>query len=131
MDAAGIVAKLSKAIPTVQLTVTYDPATDPNKRMGRPHQYTSKVMFDDSRVSSNPKAGERAKDRNDIPYGGTAEVFAAPEDAEAWVKYIDGLSKAAGGVLQPDYYYRSGAVVLRVSYLLTPTQAQEYQKAIS
>ncbi len=131
LDAAGMTAKLAKTIPTIKLTVTYNATSDPNQRMGRPHQYLSKTAFDDTRVSDNPKASERAKDRNDIAYGGTVEVFATPEDAETWFKYIDGLSQALGGMVQPDYYYRNGAVVVRVSHLLTPEQAKQYEQGIS
>jgi hypothetical protein len=132
-DAAAVTAQLTKAIPPVKLTVTYDATSDPNGRLGRPHQYTSKTAFDDTRVSNDPKAKEDAtKDRRDsISYGGTVEVFATADDATAWVKYVDTAQQALGGLLKPDYMYQHGKVVVRVSHLLTPDQAAAYDKALA
>lgn len=132
LDAAGVTAKIAKVIPSVKLTVTYDATTDPNGKLGRQHQYSSKTAFDDTRVSGNPKAKEASKEgrRDGIAYGGTVEVFPTVEDAQAWVKYIDGLQQALGSLVTPDYVYRQGAVVVRVSRLLTPDQAAGFEKAI-
>lgn len=132
-DAAGITRQLTtKGLP-VKLTVTYDATSDPNTRLGRPHQYTSKTAFDDTRVADSPQAKEDAtKDRRDsISYGGTVEVFPSADDATAWVKYVDGAQQALGGLLKPDYIYQHGAVVVRVSHLLTPDQAKAYEAAIA
>jgi len=132
-DAKTVTAALTKAIPTVKLTVTYDATSDPNTRLGRPHQYVSKTAFDDTRVSSLPKAAEDATDnrRDSISYGGTVEVFANDADATAWATYVDKAQQALGGLATPDYIYQHGAVVVRVSHLLTAAQAAEYQKALS
>lgn len=130
LDAKAVTEKLAAAIPTVKLTVVYDAATDPNGKLGRPNQYTSKTAFDDSRASSNPKAADDAHGRkNDIAYGGTVEVFASDDDAAAWEKYVTTITKSVGGLITPDYVYRHGKVVIRVSHLLTPDQAAEYDKA--
>lgn len=131
-DAAAVTAKIAKAIPSVKLTVTYDATSDPNGKLGRPHQYSSKTAFDDTRVSNDPKAKDASREgrRDGIAYGGTVEVFPTVEDAEAWVKYIDGVGKALGSLVTPDYVYRQGAVVVRVSRLLTPEQAAGFEKAI-
>lgn len=131
-DAAAVTAKLAKTITSVQLTVTYDATTDPNTRLGRPHQYTSKTAFDDTRVSEKPEAKEDAsQDRRDsISYGGTVEVFATAEDAKVWMDYVDKAQQALGGMLKPDYLYRHDAVVVRVSHLLTPDQAKQYEQGI-
>lgn len=133
LDAAGITAKLATTIPSVKLTVTYDATSDPNGRLGRQHQYSSKTAFDDTRVSNDPKAKEDAtKDRRDsISYGGTVEVFDTAEDAKAWMDYVDNAQQSLGGLLKPDYLYRHEAVVVRVSHLLTPDQAKQYEQGIS
>ncbi|MFB9364898.1 hypothetical protein [Kitasatospora albolonga] len=130
-DAKTVTERLAKTLP-VKLTVTYDATTDPNGKLGRPHQYLSKTAFDDTRVSNSPKAKEdESKGRRDsISYGGTVEVFATPEDAETWMRYVDSMQAAFGALVTPDYLYRSGVTVVRVSHLLTAEQAKAYEAAI-
>lgn len=132
-DAAAVTAKLTTAIPSVKLTVTYDATSDPNGRLGRPHQYTSKTAFDDTRVSGTAQAqGDATQNRRDsISYGGTVEVFPTADDAAAWVKAIDIEQQAFSGLVRPDYMYQHGKVVARVSHLLTPDQAAAYDRAIN
>jgi len=131
-DAAAITSQLAAKIPSVKLTVTYDATTDPNGKLGRPHQYIGKTAFDDSRVSSLPKAKEDAvRDRRDsISYGGTVETFATIDDAKAWADYVDKAQQALGALATPDYIYQAGTVVVRVSHLLTAAQAGEYKTAL-
>ncbi|GGV16277.1 hypothetical protein GCM10010495_33170 [Kitasatospora herbaricolor] len=133
LDAAAVTQQLIRVIPTVKLTVTYDGTTDPNGKLGRPHQYVSKSAFDDSRVSGLPKAKEdESRGRRDsISYGGTVEIFATPEDARGWADYIDQGQQAMGSLLTPDYIFRNGTVVVRVSHLLTTEQASAYGRAIA
>ncbi|MFF1874293.1 hypothetical protein [Kitasatospora herbaricolor] len=133
LDAAAVTQQLIRVIPTVKLTVTYDGTTDPNGKLGRPHQYVSKSAFDDTRVSGLPKAKEdESRGRRDsISYGGTVEIFATPEDARGWADYIDQGQQAMGSLLTPDYIFRNGTVVVRVSHLLTTEQASAYGRAIA
>ncbi|WP_431683250.1 hypothetical protein [Kitasatospora sp. KL5] len=130
-DATAVTKQLLATGLPVKLTVTYDGTTDPDGRLGQPHQYVSKTAFDDTRVSNSPLAKEDAVGhrRDAVSYGGTVEVFATPEDAEAWVQG-PGSGQAAGSSARPDYVYRSGVVVVRVSHLLTPEQAKAYASAI-
>lgn len=132
-DAKTVTLKLATAIPTVKLTVTYDGTTDPNQRLGRPHQYLSKTAFDDSRVSGTSKAAEEAgsSGRDSICYGGTVEVFATVEDAQAWAKSVGAVTQALSGLEAPDYIYQHGKTVVRVSNLLTAEQAAAYDKAVA
>lgn len=133
LEAMAVTNKIAKAIPSVKLTVTYDATTDPNGRLGRPHQYVSKTAFDDTRVSDKPKAAEDAVQgrRDSISYGGTVEVFSTADDAAAWLADVDRGQQAISGLMLPDYLFRHDRVVVRVSHLLTPEQAAEYEKAIS
>ncbi|MFD9124208.1 hypothetical protein [Kitasatospora sp. NPDC059571] len=120
-DAQTITRQLTtKGLP-VKLTVTYDATTDPDGQLGKPHQYVSRTAFDDTRVADSPKAKEDATGhrRDSISYGGTVEVFASADDA------------ASAGPAGPDYTYRHGAVVVRVSHLLTPDQARAYETALA
>lgn len=132
-DAKAVTGKLAKTVPTVKLTVTYDATTDPNGKLGRQHQYQSKTAFDDTRVSSSPKAADDAVQgrRDSISYGGTVEVFATDADAETWATYVDKAQQALGPMATPDYIYRHGSVVVRVSHLLSAAQAGDYDKALS
>ncbi|MEC3992266.1 hypothetical protein VSR01_01375 [Actinacidiphila sp. DG2A-62] len=131
-DAATVTKQLAAAVPSVKLTVTYTEATDPNSRMGRPHQYVSKTAFADSRVSTNPKAKDEADGRPDaISYGGTVEVFAADADAKAWVDGIDKMGQAVSSLVTPDYLLRQGRYVIRASDLLTPGQVAEYKAVLA
>lgn len=133
LDAAAITAKLAKAGLPVKLTVTYTAATDPNGKLGRPHQYMSKTAFDDSRVADLPKAKEDESGgrRDSISHGGTVETFSTPEDAKAWADYVDHIGQAVGGLITPDYVFVKGATVVRVSHLLGADQAKAYETAIS
>ncbi|MFJ8039451.1 hypothetical protein ACIRBX_02920 [Kitasatospora sp. NPDC096147] len=130
-DAKSVTEKLARTLP-VRLTVTYDATSDPNGKLGRPHQYLSKTAFDDTRVSDSPKAKDGASQgrRDSISYGGTVEVFATPEDAETWVKYVDAMQATFSGFSTPDHLYRSGVTVVRVSHVLTADQAKAYENAI-
>ncbi|MFE2094769.1 hypothetical protein [Streptomyces sp. NPDC059460] len=130
LTAADLAKALAENIPTVSTTVAYTETTDPNKRMGRPHQYLSKVQFRDSRIPEAGAAKDADGDKTDIAYGGTVEVFANDADAAAWAKSVDEMTQNLGGLLTPDYIYRSGRTVIRASSHLTPTQAKEYEAAL-
>jgi hypothetical protein len=131
VDAASVTKQVTAAIPSVKTTVVYTDATDPNGKLGRPHQYVSKTAFADSRISK-AKAKEDANGRSDaISYGGTTEVFATEADAKAWVDYVDRIGQAVGGLVTPDYLLRHGRVVLRVSHLLTTAQVAEYKAVLA
>jgi hypothetical protein len=130
IDAKAITEQLRAAVPTVTLTVAYTAATDPNGRLGRPHQYASKTAFADSHIPK-AKAKDDADGRSDaISYGGTVEVFAEEADAKAWISYVDRATQAFGGLMAPDYLLRNGRYVIRVSHLLTPEQVAPYKAAL-
>lgn len=131
LDARAIAGKLTASIPTVSVTVEYTAASDPNKRLGRPHEYTSKLQFADSRVDQAQAKDDSSGDKTDIAYGGTVEVFTSAADAKAWVSYVDGIDKALGGMMAPDYVLRQGRYVFRVSHLLTPAQVGPYKTVLA
>jgi hypothetical protein len=130
-DAAAVTERLTEAIPTVKTTVVYTDASDPNGKLGRPHQYLSKTAFTDTRI---PYAKAHADDngrKDALSYGGTTEVFATDADAKAWVGYIDKIGQAVGGLVTPDYLLRNGRIVLRVSHVLTTAQVNEYKAVLA
>ncbi|TVZ84912.1 hypothetical protein FB157_120179 [Streptomyces sp. BK340] len=99
-------------------------AIDPNHLLGRPHQYTSKVTFDDSRV---PADQIRGMDKGDVGRGGAIEVFGSPADANARARYIQAVLKSMPPLAEYDYVH--GRVLVRVSHYLTPKQAAAYKTA--
>lgn len=131
-DALAITKQLAAAVPTVRLDIAFTAATDPNGKLGRPHQYTSKTAFIDSRIPA-AKAKEDAADGDHHPIaaGGTVEVFATDADAKAWIAYVDKIGQAFGGMVTPDYLLRHGRYVIRASHLLTPTQVDGYKAVLA
>ncbi|GAA3083478.1 hypothetical protein [Streptosporangium carneum] len=125
LDASGMVEALAKQGMPVTPTVTYDKASDPNKLLGRPNGYTSKASFADQRV--DPAKVPTAK-QGDVNLGGTVEVFATAEDAEARAASVKEAAKS--GPTAGEYSYVKGPVVVRVSKELMPMDAQQYEGAL-
>lgn len=117
-DAATIAAKIKKAVHAVTTTKNITAADDPNKLLGRPHQYTSATTLVDSRIDSSTGSVDR---------GGVVEVFANPDDAKARAAYIEAIGKAQPIFAEYDFVH--GTVLVRVAKALTPDQAAEYDKA--
>ncbi|MGW7197665.1 hypothetical protein [Streptomyces chryseus] len=122
LTAQQAVAALEKSIPELKLVQDYTEANDPNHLFGRPGGYTSKAAFSDSRVSS---ADVEGLDKDAIERGGSVEVFKTAEAAKARAKYIETIAKSMPGVTE--YHYMAGGILVRVSNLLTPTQAKDYE----
>ncbi|EOD63155.1 hypothetical protein [Amycolatopsis vancoresmycina] len=122
-SADQVVAKLAGKIPTVKLVKTYTAEDDPNHLLGRPNGYTSKAAFADSRIPVDQLDGT-APDSTDR--GGSVEVFADEAGAKARMDLVQAATKG----LDPEYDYVAGPVLVRVSHLLTPDQAKEYESAV-
>lgn len=91
--------------------------TDPNEKLGRPGYYISKADFSDSRVE---QVGEYL-------CGGTIETFSSEKDCKSRADYLNGLNDPEFGLLGLNQYvYQYDCVLFRVSYDLTPEQAEEY-----
>lgn len=96
----------------------FNPASDPNKLLGRPGQYTGKANFRDRRISGRGF---------DVDNGGSVETFANKGDASLRYRYVHAISTASS--LFAEYNYVEGTVVLRISHQLTPRQAKAYERA--
>jgi hypothetical protein len=113
----------AKGLPIGE-SVTYTDTTDLNHLLGRPGQYIGKVNFKDTRT---PDSGNH--DVNiAVDDGGSIEVFATAADATNRFTYVQTI--ATNSALFAEYDYQDGLVVLRVSKILTPAQAQVYQAAL-
>lgn len=124
-DASAVFSQLASQVKTAKLIKTYNEDNDPNKLLGRPNGYTSKIAFADSRLAKEDIAGT-AKDA--IERGGSVEVFPDAELARGRADYIQGILKSGG--LGSEYDYQSGPVLVRVTGNLSPSKAKEYQQAL-
>ena len=131
VTAAAVLHGLKAAVPTITRTIVYTAENDPNSRLGRPGQYTSKAGFHDSRVPA--REVEFESEPFAVRRGGDIEVFPDEGGAKDRAAYIDGIVNKSGGIpgIQPEYIYRRGRVLLRVSGALSPTIATEYEKALA
>ena len=119
-SAADVVDQLkAQGIPIGQ-SVIYTAETDPNHQLGRPNGYASKVNFNDTRL--------KFSENFDTDSGGSIEVYPSSSGASERKKYIDGIGKALPGLTE--YSYLKGSILLRVSHVLTPDQAKEYEGAL-
>ena len=107
---------LQEKVSTVTSVIVYDEETDPNENLGRPGQYIGKGDFFD----------ERMEDTEDN--AGTIEFFSSESDCTDRYEYLCKLSDpelGAFGVNQ--YIYKYELAIFRVSFDLTPTEAEEYK----
>ncbi|MFL6053661.1 MAG: hypothetical protein ACJ72W_12215 [Actinoallomurus sp.] len=117
-------ALASRGLP-VKDVIVYDENTDPNKRLGRPGQYTSKVNFTDPRMKKTVN-GAGGKDVTD---GGSVEVFDNASDALARGQYIERVMREIQ-VLGQEYDYLAGGILLRITGTLPPSAAHKYADAL-
>jgi hypothetical protein len=116
---------LAAKVTSSKVTVVYTAANDPNKLLGRPNGYLSKVAFSDSRVSPSDVEGTGS---DAVERGGSVEVFADADGAKKRSDYIQAIAK--GLPAASEYDYLSGGVLVRVSRVLTPDQAKDYETAL-
>jgi hypothetical protein len=121
-----VIQDLIKAGTPSRITVVFTAATDPNHRLGRPNQYTSKASFSDRRVPSSDTVGDT---KGSVDFGGSVEVFPNASEAKARAAYIQSVLKA-DPMLGTEYDYLNGPVLLRVSQYLTPSEAHTYKVAL-
>jgi hypothetical protein len=116
----AVIAHLKKAGVPIGEVQTYDASTDGNHLLGRPGQYIAKASWHDSRLDADA-------DFN-VPGGGTVEVFDSATALQMRQQYVEALTQ--GNALLAQYIYGSGLALIRVSSLLTPDQAKQYQQAL-
>ena len=123
-DATEVVQGLEDEGMPIGESKAYTAENDPNELLGRPGQYTSKVIFKDTRLKPHPIASEF-----DVQNGGSVEVFENKDDAVRRQEYLEVVTEGLGGPFS-EYAYRQGTVLLRLSPRLTPEQAEEYEAAL-
>ncbi|HEY6798628.1 MAG TPA: hypothetical protein VI248_28455 [Kineosporiaceae bacterium] len=125
LSAAGLVEVLVMAGLPIADPLVYTEATDPDHILGRPGGSSGRAAWRDTRVQPG-----QAKDRSAgaVDLGGGIEVFATSDGAMARARSIRASPQRA----RPgEYDHVVGGVLLRLSALLTPVQAQQYVHALS
>ncbi|MFK0222185.1 hypothetical protein ACIQWN_28845 [Streptomyces vinaceus] len=123
-DASSTYKAIAAAVPSATGNTPVTADNDPNHLLGRPGQYTSKITFKDSRIKTADTEGLQP---GDVSLGGAIEAFTAPAEAEARANYIRTVTQ--GMPMLTEYDYVHGTNLIRVSRLLTPEQAGDYEKA--
>lgn len=123
LSASQVAKTIAAKVPDMKASTIFTAATDPNKRLGRPGGYTSKVDFTDARVTD-------AKTGKGVDLGGSIEVFPTTGEAQKRSDYIQGILQGAP-MFGTEYHYLSGGALVRVTGTLTPDQAAEYEDATS
>lgn len=126
LTAEQVAIQLSGAGVPLHTTVVFNAANDPNKLLGTPNGYTSKIAFADARtgVSALGAAGG-----DPVDAGGSIEVFA--DQSIATARSADLRQTSAQSQLLREFTYQQSTVVLRVSRYLSDQQAQTYQSALA
>jgi hypothetical protein len=120
LTAEQIVSKLKAAGLPVGRVIVYTDATDPNKLLGRPGQYTSKADFSDTR---HPELDPTQT------CSGCVEVYPDAAGALARKAYVDRVTQ--GIPLLLEYTYAEGNVCLRFDHQFLPAEAAAYDQALA
>ena len=121
--AEQVAAYLEQGISSMSTSVVYTAATDPDHLLGRSGGYRSKAAFTDSRIQPGEVAGTGA---SPVDLGGVIETYATAGQARARAAH---LQATLSGLDAAEYHYYAGASLIRVSRILTPVQAADYQQA--
>lgn len=124
-----VYGSLQEKVPSMTGYAIFDENNDPNGNLGRPGNYIAKGDFSDERVKERDP---EFKEEGDISLeGGTLEVFENKKDCQARTDYLQKMSDPSLGALAVNQYmYKYDLALFRVSYDLTASQAEEYQKAM-
>ncbi len=126
LDAAAVTKALLGKIGTTSLVKVYTAEDDPNMILGRPNGYTSKTAFADSRVPASKSKGTEV---DALERGGSVEVYPTTEGAKRRSDYIQAVL-GGGGILGTEYHFIRDGALVRVTGILTPTQAAVYKEAL-
>ena len=124
-SAAEVFADLTKTVESAKLVKVYTEDDDPNKLLGRPSGYTSKIAFSDSRIA---KKDIEYSESDAIERGGSIEVYSDEDGAKQRAEYIQTIGKSSN--LANEYDYVKGPVLVRVTGILPPSKAKDYEVAL-
>ncbi|TDD88369.1 hypothetical protein [Actinomadura rubrisoli] len=128
LTARQVMAALKAAGAPIGKVTVYTAENDPNGKLGRPGQYTSKAASVDRRVPASKVVGAEP---GAVDFGCGVEVFPDEASARARSEFIQQAQKSLQGMAGSEYDYLRGGVLLRVTGHLTPRQAAVYQRALN
>ena len=118
LTADDVLGAFKEAKLPIEDDVVFTDETDPNKLLGRPHQYIGKASWNDTRGYKSTTG-----DRNM-----TVEVFANSEDLENRRQYVDEITKRVAVLAEYQFVHKNA--LLRLHHALTPKQAAEYERVL-
>jgi len=121
--AQQVIVKLRAAGLPVGRIKVYTASNDGTRLLGRPGQYTGKVNFRDTRIKDGG-AGFA------VSSGGSIEIFATRADAKRRADFVSAIFESASPSIPSEYDYLVGNAFLRLSHVLTPTQARKYEAVL-
>lgn len=93
--------------------------------LGRPGQFIEKVVWHDTRLERHTSLDGII----DLDSGGTIERFRNRSELLSRLRYIETFD---GTILSTnDYRWEMGLMLLRVTFILTPSQAEQYRAAMA
>ena len=113
LTAAQLAEKLAGKGLSIADIVVYDESTDPNKLLGRPNQYTSKVNFSSTSDDKNSSS---------------IEVFANEDDALARYNYVVAITSSSS--MFAEYDFLAGKYFLRIDNSVLPSDSKKYESEL-
>jgi hypothetical protein len=103
---------------------------DPNKQLGRPNQYISKISWADKRIDPHDFSDENEDEINNLNptefKGGTIEGFKSLADLNRRYTYIKNITLNAPMFNQ--YMYKKGLFLMRLDKDFTLNQVKHYER---
>ncbi|QOD43159.1 hypothetical protein [Clavibacter zhangzhiyongii] len=119
-SAAAIASAIKASVPSAGDVVQITEDNDPNDVIGRPTGYVDAATLYDTRVTCDELGAE---------CGASVEIWGDPAAAQARMDYIQGIL-ASTTALGTEYDYVRGDAIIRVTGVLKPSEASEYEAAI-
>lgn len=114
-------AAIQGKVGTVQKVEDLTEDTDSNELLGRPNGYKAATVIYDSRAQC---------DGPGVDCGAVIEQWPSESAAKKRADYIQSILKDSP-ILGSEYDYTDGAILLRISGNLKPSEAQEYEAAFT
>jgi len=99
--------------------IEYQAENDPNGLLGKEHEYTQKVDFEDTLIEH--------KDNQIGLVGGTIEIFADIHDANIRYTYLDTIIHSSNS---NDYLFLYNHILVRLDGAMTQEHAHQYESVL-
>lgn len=124
-EARDVLRQIQTAGLPVERPELLDPGSDPDRLLGEPDGYRSKLSFEDGRLDGGLVADNSP---GSVGLGGVIEVFDSARDARA--RAVQLQRDAEGIPTRSERGYLVRGVLLRLSPYLDEWQAEQYRQAL-